>query len=963
MTRDKILSIERMFITTPRIYQAPAEDPTDSRSGSASGPLSWFLNKQRKVAEDLAHTTNTLDTFYGRFVHAAQESIPEGQLPRIEQLQGFLLHKPSDKLIRACVDDLCPNPDRVYPQDETLSVYESLAKAKVDDRGVTVFQTLSRLNQDQFSSLKYARAQLVETVIVPLSRIQNLSDQLLTKVTNDLSFIIRQQSRDEAKLTECVRAASEIASIKPIPAIKRLYDDTLAAVCLSSSNEQRLNSPLGLQSFLEELSHLELDEDVQAELEDQINYTAANFGTQSNYLTRFLLPLIPSFLQFDIKLEIYPQELRENVVAKYNELVQLTKERALPLRELNNLFARGARDDFGQEDLDTVDSLYRSGLGQSMTGLAKLIAYTGDFAAELRRSYKDLVNKAVETNREVAQKLISNVDILLLNSAQPNPRLLLPMINCCHALIDSDNFRSSTVEVLLKRFLKSAHASYVPSNLIQAKYLSAIRAMGSDAQKLGHQLGLITSHDILMHNISNTGQVPHWDYFSSIFHNGDLPFRSGTPEHTKATKESQSILRASFNGHYGFGALANDAKGWKNSILARFGRDISCHEVQAPRCKDGNAFPGKGYVITGLNDDFLRIPDLERKLDGDQAYQDFLNHYPFLASVADDIDSTQFAFLRGMIVVTNIKNKYELPDKKGNMIPYALVIYNDHFHNNGYDIAYLVPSRILLEKIKPSLFSVYDTETPPQIPTDINAIPLDIESLREEAHAIKASIVNLGWSSNIAGLCNAWEPNHKPYHGWEASMNNTWRDLDGHKHKWFRLEIRGRNWDDTTERSMKPFQNQHKQVYGVAKSLFDNLNSFKLFLSAYKHGYLGNFDTQNMATAAGTTRTFSQSDDFEASSDNDMMFDQAYALREAALQRGANVFPKLVVYDTYKWSSEPIQGFELDLATMQLTIDGKTYQLHSDKPRASDRALWRQAFNQFAGLEYDFRFYEEGLNQ
>jgi hypothetical protein len=952
-----------MFISRPQIYQMPADDYGDSGSGSPTGPLQWFMDRQRERGKKFAISSNIVDDFYGRFIQAAQGTT--AQLISKEQLRGFLLCCPSDKLIHACVADLCPDNEVQYDRNETLSVYKSLAKAKVDDRCVTVFQSLTHLNQGRFTAKQYSRDQLVEALIVPLSRMNNLSESLFTKVNNDLKYLLlNQNSKDETKLTECIRAVSHIDAIKPIPAIKTLYEEVLAAVAASPSRELRLSEPVDLRLFFQELSGLELSEDVLAELENQTQYTATCFKSKTNYLTRFLLPLISSFVEFDYKLDLYPPALKEKVVEQYNVLVQLTKESGVPLRELNNLFSIGAREDFNQEDLDIVNFLYRSGLGRSMTGLAKLLAYTGDSALELRRRYKDLVSRAMETNSDVTQILMAKVDSLLLNSSQLDPHQLLPMIDCCNALMDTNNFRNSSVSILLDRFIESTRASYVPSNLAQAKYISAIRAKGSNATALSRQLALITAHDILMHNISNTGQTPNWNYFSELFESGALPFRRGSPEHTRASKESQAILRASFNGHYGFGALANDAKGWKNSILARFGRDISCSELQAPYCKDGNAFPGMGYVITGLNDDFLRIPDPERNMDGDQAYDDFVSHYPFLASVADDIDSTQFALLRGMVVVTNTKNQYCLPDYAGNKIPYSLVIYNDHFHNNGYDIAFLVPSKILVEKIKPSLFSVYDTEPPQEIPTDINEAPLDMDNLRDAAHAMGASIVNLGWSSNIAGLCNAWEPNRRPHHGWEARHNKDWRDLDGHKHNWFKLDNHVREWDESTERSMQPFQKQHRQVYGVAKALFDNLNSFKLFLSAYKHGYMGNFDTQNETASSGVTaRTFAQSDSFEAGSDNDMMFDQAYALRAATLKRAATVFPKLVVYDTFKWSSEPIQGFEIDLATMQLTIDGKTHQLDFEEPNASDRALWRQAFNKFAGLEYDFRFYEEGLNQ
>lgn len=929
----------------------------------------------RPNAENLATNTEP-DIFYKRFFRAAFGTLDSLDLTLLTSaIRKFTNRNPSDKLINACIDDLC---DEAKDKPETLSLYEALAMAKVDDSLIPVFQKLSHVSQKKIKGSRYSRPQLVEAVIIPLSRIKNLSDKLLAKTMDDLAYAMGQDGNNESNLTEIVRVATDIAKIRPEPSIKSLYDDILATVCTASPAELGLGTNgNNFIKFFSNLANLSLSHDVQTELEKQIQYTGSRFGSAWDSITRYLLPALTSFLNFNNHLAIFSSERRTPVVAHYNELIQVTKDAGMPLDALNDLFVRGIRDDFTVEELDIANSLYRASLHSNKNGLAELIASRGESALELKRSLLDLYLKAKDKDKEVAESLISNFNSLIPYSLtdvmsdpgspilyEVNLKPLLPMVRCFEALIDSNNFRNDTVYFLTERFKDSLNETHYPSDLAYNKFISAIKAKGSDAAQLEHQLRLITAHDILMHNISNTGKAPNWKYFSELFHNGDLPFRQGTPEYDQCLRESQAIMRASFNAHYGFGALANDAKGWKDSILARFGRDVALQEVQAPRCKDGNAFPGMGYVITGLNDDFLRIPDPARGMDSDEAYNNFLANYPFLAAVADDIGSTQFTFLRGMMVVTNTKDKYCLPDRDHKMIPYSLVIYNEHFHNNGYDIAFLVPSKILLDKMKPTLFSIYDTDAPATIPQNINDVPLDIESLRKEAHDMNASILSLGSSSNIAGLSNAWEPNRRPYWGWEAEKDKYWRDLDGHKHKWFAMARHEQFWTQENEEEMKPFQRVHKEVNGVAKSLFDNFNSFKLFLSAYKHGYLGNFASKKGSTTTDESiRTFASSDSFQTSSDNDMMFDQAYLLRQAALKRKATNFPKLAVYDTYKWSSEPLKGFELDLANMQLTLNGQTHQLNMDKPTTADRALWRRVFSQFAGLNYDFRFHEKGLNQ
>ncbi len=962
-----------MLIKPQLIFQAPDKDlpGVNPKSGNTNIPSNSSLQLRRNLAATLLTYE---DTRRAKFFGAINGTPLESYLPKVKSpIEKFLKTNPSDKLIQACATDLRNGSREEAILKETLSIYESLSKAKIDDRFIPVFQSLVRANED---NKQYSRPQLVEVVIVPLSRIQNFSDKLLTKATNDLSYLVGKNGQDESKLAEYIKVAQNIAGYKPTADIRNLYNNILNAVCATNAEELRLTADLN--RFFKRLSNLSISYDVQTELEKQIQYTGTQFGSVPNSIDKYLLSVITSFINFNDRLTMFSSDRRTQVVAHYNELVQITKDSGMHLDTLNDLFTRGIKDDFITEELDIANSLYRSSLHSTKSGLADLIAYRGESALELKRSLRDLYLKANDKDNAVAKSLISNFNSLALYCPTnwvsdpgsstlyevPNLKPLLPIVKCFDALIDSNNFRNNTVHILTERFKDSLDESHYPSDLAYNKFVSAIKAKGYDAAQLKRQLILITAHDILMHNISNTGKVPDWKYFSEIFHNGDLPFRHGTPEYDQCLRESQIIMRASFNAHYGFGALANDAKGWKDSILARFGRDVAFQEVQAPRCKDGNAFPGMGYVITGLNDDFLRIPDPAREMNGDEAYQDFLANYPFLAAVADDISSTQFTFLRGMVVITNTKDKYCLPDRNHQMIPYSLVIYNDHFHNNGYDIAFLVPSKILLDKMKPTLFSIYDTDAPATIPQNINDVPLDIESLRKEAHDMNASILSLGSSSNIAGLSNAWEPNRRPYWAWEAEKNQDWRDLDGHKHKWFAMARHERFWTPENEEEMKPFQRVHKEVYGVAKSLFDNLNSFKLFLSAYKHGYLGNFASKkSSATRDESIRTFASSDSFQTSSDNDMMFDQAYLLRQAALKRKATNFPKLVVYDTYKWSSEPIEGFELDLANMQLTWNGQTHQLNLDKPTATDRSLWRRVFNQFTGLNYDFRFYEKGLNQ
>ena len=105
-------------------------------------------------------------------------------------------------------------------------------------------------------------------------------------------------------------------------------------------------------------------------------------------------------------------------------------------------------------------------------------------------------------------------------------------------------------------------------------------------------------------------------------------------------------------------------------------------------------FPGPGIILNGLGRRAKLFPKgfieetypqiTEPKLKPKQKVEN--KYRETLVSSERDLINTEFGLFRGFVIISNPKKM--LIDEK----PYALLIYNDHFHNETQEIAFLIPN-------------------------------------------------------------------------------------------------------------------------------------------------------------------------------------------------------------------------------------------------------------------------------
>ncbi len=109
-------------------------------------------------------------------------------------------------------------------------------------------------------------------------------------------------------------------------------------------------------------------------------------------------------------------------------------------------------------------------------------------------------------------------------------------------------------------------------------------------------------------------------------------------------------------------------------------------------------FPGPGFVISGLGKRTrlfphrfieLSYPQISKPSSEITPKEAVENEYrKVLVKSESDLKKTHFALFRGITVVSN-PEKMKIDGKS-----YALIIYNEHFHNDKQEIAFLVPASV-----------------------------------------------------------------------------------------------------------------------------------------------------------------------------------------------------------------------------------------------------------------------------
>jgi hypothetical protein len=395
-------------------------------------------------------------------------------------------------------------------------------------------------------------------------------------------------------------------------------------------------------------------------------------------------------------------------------------------------------------------------------------------------------------------------------------------------------------------------------------------------------------------------------------------------------------------------------------MIVNFGRDVA-RSVYVINSSDNNEFPGKGILLSGIIPEKAFAPDPHWEDAGkDSPFWQwtegnglFANEY-FHDFDFEDLRRTDFLMMRGMMAVMCPGN----PRFKLDGVDYSYVVYNRHFYSEGVEVALLVPTVVLQEKIRNTLIDIEDFQGFSSEQDDAMEVGLGYIDLLDACEAKGLNLLNLTYGSVIGGgLCNAYLPESAPHYTWEREHDaSAWTDRWGHIHKSFILGRYGSSMNNSLDEQLGFARELQKNVYDVSSALIDQSDAMRFALSFYKMGSTL-ISTSDDPDQDLEEQQFEEEEE-ENSSDEDpgaispgryRMLEEIYRWRQGAAENGWPVSQIPILHSAYVLDPNNIPSpgqkkYELDLATMVLTTDdGETVQFPKDGTGFGDeeRDLWR----------------------
>ncbi len=505
------------------------------------------------------------------------------------------------------------------------------------------------------------------------------------------------------------------------------------------------------------------------------------------------------------------------------------------------------------------------------------------------------------------------------------------------------NYRNSLVNGIIKSQEESKKL------LTEFRYHSAI-------YRILRQEGDIDAARTLLQNEAKSDELPINLYMSSSKH------KILNPEAIKIQTETERVVKRSFDKSYGFSALTFDSKRSPTkepALLARFGNDVG--DIEYINAKDISLFPGKGFTISDFDLNKILVPDENNTEDPHHLYKEA---WPWAKDVFDDFPKTEFVFTRGFMAVLNKDKKYIL-----NGIPYSYLVVNNHHHNKGCDTAYLVPTKILEEKLKDTKVPYKDIIGFSKNHKDINENGLKIEDLIG-ASDDNAPILNLGWGTNFGGgLCNAYPLDSKPYFEWEKELRPQIHHTKDFWERVHKSHITGTyetsmSRDPKFKELLKPLRQAHDDVYKITDNYQNLYDLFRLYFSMWKKGFtVGEKEiTEEDLFQELEPQNLEQDDnDFVYNPNSLRMLNEAYKWHEGRSLgiEDKNYYPVLVITDTLDYWSQPKSPIMLDTYDMMLYTNGKKIPLNQEGVDDIEKEIWyKLVMPQAKDSIKDLRFYD-----
>lgn len=624
---------------------------------------------------------------------------------------------------------------------------------------------------------------------------------------------------------------------------------------------------------------------------------------------------------------------------------------------LGNSFYRFVKakpsDDIWQLYKETL-SKYK-GLGHSPDGITECFSYLTEVNPSplIFETFKNALKFDLEKNSGLTMAVITDYCVRL-SKLDPSPTILR-------------NYNLAILNGHLKTHIDSVNL--LRDTAVHAAISNLTRSTTKDAT--GYSVA--TTNDLIRND-----SVPYTQYL-------DIHWTITNPQAQKVYDETLRVYRRAFNIHHGFSSLKCETQRpptREPPLLARFSKDVA-RSTNYINAKDINLFPGRGIAISGLMPERVFVSDISAKKLGGDPFHKYKKAWPWVQDVFDDLPKVHFIFTRGFIAVSyidskdgnNKSDKYKLEDIGGKKIDYSYIVFNDHHHNYGCDVAFLVPTRILRQKLTGTLIPYEDYTGFSSKNKDVNEMGLTPKELILASKQIPANVLNLCWGSNIGGgLCNAYPPNSSPYHLWEIPLRGKeTEDSYRHIHKSHILGGYKPVMTPELEAMMIPLRKAHQNVYTLTTKYQNLLDIFRLSHALWHKGETlgekletGEIDF-DLALDRETVKyeqvlEEGKKDEISKNPASRRMLVEAYKLHSGHEngKTDRNDFPLLVLtnaLDYWKLDSP----FILDTYDMTLNINGEKIQLsqYSDGTGSEETDIWYIKVIPYLGDSIkDLRFYQ-----
>lgn len=421
-----------------------------------------------------------------------------------------------------------------------------------------------------------------------------------------------------------------------------------------------------------------------------------------------------------------------------------------------------------------------------------------------------------------------------------------------------------------------------------------------------------------------------------IVFNDAVPYSLGSDSARaqRCFSESIQVITRGYDVSKGFGALTFEARsiGDIPASLYRAGDDLSLNGVETIGVQK-ELFPGNGILWHGIDARKVFGRNLVAEaMTGSVPMQPYIDALPWAANEFPLIGETQYIFLRGAILIIPPRlDRFNVADQDN-----LYLVFNDHFHP-ARNFRVFMLKRDKIER------AIHEGEHTPFV------------SPRSLVAFAEGLPINLGWASNLGGLCNALPPKNLLFHEWENDLQgHHTKDIFGHVHK---SHITGQYLTKVTKRMLErllPLRKLHTEVYEAATSLQNLFDIFRVTMTMWHKG---------VTLGKGSDETdLILSNDTSPPISNRMLV-EAYRWHKKFGPDGEfnpKKCPILTTADMFDYWNVPGDKIRLDTFSMNLTVNGERVQLPrgGDGEQELELNMWAQHVAPSVLWSEDIRFYD-----